>query len=124
MDNYIHSYIDNDVGFRYIPLSDGYYPVNIVIESTDATKRSKIKNALRLFHTQEVYNAHVLFELQDIMGLVNVNNQDYKEPLIHNTIRDLGVTMMPTECFLELSSKRICFLIDLFPNLKRIYQND
>lgn len=95
LDNYIHPYIDDEAGFnfRYIPLSDGHYAVNTVIESTDATMRSKIKNTLRLFHTQEVYNAHVPFELQDIMDLANANSQDYIEPLIHNTIRDLGVTV-------------------------------
>ncbi len=94
LDNYIHPYIDKEDGFnfRYIPLSDGHYAVNTVIESTNAAMCNKIKNTLKLFRIQEIYNAHAPFELQDIMDLANANSKDYVEPLIRNIIRDLGVT--------------------------------
>lgn len=95
LDNYIHPYIDNEAGFnfKYIPLSDGHYAVNTVIESTNIAMCNKIKNTLKLFRIQEIYNAHAPFELQDIMDLANANSKDYIEPLIHNIIRDLGVTI-------------------------------
>lgn len=90
---YIHPYIDKEAGFkfRFLPLSDGHYTVDIATE-TDNAEYNKVQNTLDLFKIKEVYNAHAPFELQDLLDLATTNPNDYIETLINNVIKDLNVS--------------------------------
>ena len=93
-DKYIHPYNDDKTGFsfRYIPMGNGYSVDVQIDESLSNDYQQKVKETLRLFKTQEIYNAHSEFELKDLLEISRDYPGDYIETLLNTVIKDLNVS--------------------------------
>lgn len=94
LNRHIHPYLDNKTGFefRYIPVGNGY-SVDVRIDKSlpDGYQR-RVKETLRLYKIQEIYNVHSDFELKDLLEISHNYPGDYIETLTNTVMKDLNVS--------------------------------
>jgi len=91
LSTHIHPYIKEkgqDFSFSYEIENIDSYKVKIENVATG----SKIENTLKEFKIEEVYNAHSMFELKDLIDLKQKYSEDYLDLLFKKSFKGIGMS--------------------------------
>ena len=90
LDEYAHPYLLENIQNRY---TFSYKKKGVSINNiTISTQDSKIDNCIKAFKLEEVYNAHSLHELKDLLELRYKYPKNYIKVLINDTFDKLHMT--------------------------------
>ncbi|MCH4895852.1 hypothetical protein E0494_03975 [Marinilabiliaceae bacterium JC040] len=90
LDTHIHPYIKEvgqDFSFSYELKDLDSYKVKI----KNFKPSSKIENTLKEFKIEEIYNAHAMFELKDLIDLKKKYTEDYLDMIFNESFKGIGV---------------------------------
>ena len=85
LNRHIHPYLDNKTGFefRYIPVGNGYSVDVRIDKSLPDDYQRRVKETLRLYKIQEIYNAAAAIreiEVDELRKIVAENFARFRNP--------------------------------------------